>query len=436
MYDVGTVIAGWHIDEVLHQGSMATTYRVHRPGENEPHALKLLLVRDPAFQERLRRSATVLVGVEHPNLVPVTGLVEHEGQQGIISRYLPSVDLATWLDGQPADLDEAMAVFHELARGLEAAHAHGLVHRNLKPGKVLVDEDGHAHLHDFMLGKVMTVDPGAAVTQMGTTFGTPQYMPPEQFRGAALVDERADLFALGCLLFELLTGRRAFDGKGLMDIYEKVLDGERPALTELRPEAPEALDRLITDLTRPEVDDRIPSATALLERLATDPGLTPWADPRATPAPPPAPEPEPEAAPAPTPSLHDGPVLDPDMPQSGVPSIIDFNHFDDASEESDPQPVAGGGLRIDADQLEKLRPPPSAPAPAPEPAPAPPMPAPLSQQATAPAPPPRAPASPVPLPIERPPQPEQPSGLRVAALLFAVFVVAIVLGMLMAQQLL
>ena len=268
MFDRGTVIGGWTVDELLHQGSMATTFRVQREGVPSPHVLKLLFLRDPAFQERLRRAADVLITVRHPNLVSVVELVEHEGMQGIVSRFVEGTDLATWSATEQRPLTAVIKVFRQLTQGLRAAHDHGLVHRNLKPAKVLIDLTGRPHVHDFMLGKVLATSPEDAVTQLGTTFGTPQYMAPEQFRGAAGVDERADLFSLGCLLFELVAGRRAFEGQGLMEIYQNVSQGVRDDLTTVRSDVPPALERLVRDLTAPDPADRPDSARAVIDRLS------------------------------------------------------------------------------------------------------------------------------------------------------------------------
>jgi len=380
MFDKGYEVAGWTIDDLLHQGSMATTYRVHRGNEATPHVLKLLFVRDPSFQERLRRAADVLVSVRHPNLVPVVGLVEHEGMQGIVSRYIDGTDLATWASAEQRPLPEVIKVFRQLTLGLRAAHDHGLVHRNLKPGKVLIDLTGRAHLHDFMLGKVVSTDPDKAVTQLGTTFGTPQYMAPEQFRGAAGVDERADLFSLGCLLFELVAGRRAFDGQGLMEIYQQVSHGEREDLTEVRVDVPPALEQLVADLTRPDPAQRPASAQEVIARLG-QPELRALISPSHSTATPVSalttdhPSSSPESRPAaprarvsrsePSPSVpqaarailddreqqalgaprvmasapplrrEDGPVPE-DLSEASAPSIITFTQFDSA--ESSPEP--------------------------------------------------------------------------------------------------
>lgn len=268
----GERVGGWTVVRTMHDGNLAVTYEVRRAGDGSRYALKLLHLRDPTFQERLRRTADALSKVAHPNLVGIIEAVEHEGAPGVVSRYVDGLPLDAWA-ASGRSLPEVLEVMRGLADALHAVHERGLVHRNLKPQKVIVTPDGHPMVHDFLLGKLLGTNPDDRMTQMGTTFGTPQYMSPEQFQGAGKVDARADLFSLGCLSYEMLTGQRAFEGRNLMTIYEKVLMGDRGELTMLRPDVPPAVVRLIDDLLAPDRDDRPPSAQAVAVRLDTDPAL-------------------------------------------------------------------------------------------------------------------------------------------------------------------
>ena len=272
MLAYGDMVGEWRVVSALHEGNLAVTYEVSRQGDGGRYALKLLHLRDPQFQERLRRTAVALSSFSHPNLVGVVATVEHDGAPGVVSRFVEGDTLDTWA-ASGRSVAEVLRVVRGIADGLQAAHGQGLIHRNLKPQKVLIDPSGEPRVHDFLLGKVMGVEPSQAMTQMGTTFGTPQYMSPEQFRGAGAVDERADLFSLGCLAYEMLTGERAFDGSNLMAIYGKVLDGDRVDLAELRPDVPPAVVALIDELLAPERDDRPSSAAAVVSRLDGDADL-------------------------------------------------------------------------------------------------------------------------------------------------------------------
>jgi serine/threonine-protein kinase len=280
MHTIGSTIAGWHLVRELHQGSMAVTYEVRpegaevdgRPVPAGRYVLKLMFLRDPSFQERLRRVGEAQRGIQHPHLVDIIDVIDAEGSVGVVSRFVDGTDLASWA-AAGHDVPDVIQLFRKLVDGLMAAHERGLVHRNLKPQKVRITADGTPLIHDFMLGKTLTTTSAAALTQMGTTFGTPQYMSPEQFRGAGDVDARADLFSLGCLLFELLTGRRAFDGQGLMDIYKQVAEGAAPAPSSVNPAVPEAVDALVADLLAVDRDARPASARVVAERLDREPEL-------------------------------------------------------------------------------------------------------------------------------------------------------------------
>jgi serine/threonine protein kinase len=189
----------------------------------------------------------------------------------VVTPFVEGTDLERWIADGPHLPSEILALFRQMAAGVAAAHAAGLSHRNLKPGTVLIGRDAEGkpqvRIADFLLGKVRQAGPVAAVTQMGTTFGTPQYMSPEQFRGAASVDERGDLFALGCLLYEMATGTRAFQGTGLIEIYTAVAKCDYRPLEEVRPGLPSWVSEILSGLLKPDPAERIPSATALLEKL-------------------------------------------------------------------------------------------------------------------------------------------------------------------------
>jgi serine/threonine protein kinase len=360
MHDIGSTMAGWQLVRVLHQGSMAVTYEVRPDGARSDgvlvprgrYVLKLMFLRDPSFQERLRRVGEAQRGARHPHLVDIVDVIDVDGSVGVVSPYVDGVDLATWAQaGHP--VPEVVVLFRKLVDGVVAAHDRGLVHRNLKPQKVLITADGEPHLHDFMLGKTLTTDSAAALTQMGTTFGTPQYMSPEQFRGAADVDARTDLFSLGCLLFELLTGRRAFDGTGLMDIYQQVSKGSAPPPSTLNPEVPPALDALVAALLAVDRDARPASARIVADRIDHDPtlralcGLAPLDPP-----------PPPSTTTPPPPSRVESPALEP-LPE-GVEPRRAKSSGDTLLPPSDPWP----GSDDDTDILEE---PPDVPGPAADP---------------------------------------------------------------------
>lgn len=297
MLNVGQSVAGYRLEEKLGEDALAATWRVaSRSGV--PHVLRVLTVRAPAFRERFLRGASAQVGLAHPNLVRVLGVVEVGEQPGVITEYVPGTDLGHWIAKGPHDPTVVLGVFVGMLRGVGAAHAAGLVHRNLKPSKVLLQESSHgplAKINDFTLGKVTDGDGGQALTQVGITFGTPTYMPPEQFRGVGDVDPRADLFALGALLYEMLAGRRAFEGTDLMDLYKAVSGSRYRPLRDLRPDLPESLERLVDALLSPDPAGRPLTAGQALDAMRADEAMSRLLPPGAR-----------------TPSLHPGgPTLAP-----------------------------------------------------------------------------------------------------------------------------
>ncbi len=260
-------VAGWRVERLLDDGPMSATFRVVR--DSDVAALKVLHLRSPAFSERLFRAASAMLGVDHDNLVRVRGVLDVNGMPGVLSDYVEGSDLTRWLGAGRRDLRETLRLFHGIVSGLAAAHAVGLVHRNLKPSKILlstVDDRLFPRVNDFLLGKVELPD-GAGVTQMGTTFGTPQYMSPEQFRGASMVDARADLFSAGCILYEMTCGVRPFNKPDLMGAYRLASNAEYLHPTRHRPDLPDAVVTLIASLLRPDPDDRAPHGSAVLEQL-------------------------------------------------------------------------------------------------------------------------------------------------------------------------
>jgi len=273
MLKVGSTVDGWNIDAVIHQGSMAVTFAVSHNDRPTAYAMKLLFLQEPSFQERLRRAGKTLRTIRHPNLLPIVDVVEIEGKVAVVSEFVEGTNLTGWCEAADRTLTQHVQLFRKACLGLRAVHSHGLVHRNLKPAKILVSLTDHPYIHDFMLGKVLDGPAEKAVTQMGTTFGTPQYMAPEQFRGASNVDVRADVFSMGCILFEMVTGRRAFDGTGVVEIYQQVNTGDRPKVHDLRADCPPALEKLVREMLAPDPDDRVPTVRELIARLDGDADL-------------------------------------------------------------------------------------------------------------------------------------------------------------------
>jgi serine/threonine protein kinase len=233
---VDRVLSAYQVEELIGRGGMGEVYLARDPRLDRPVALKVLgadLAGDERFHERLLRESRLAAGLDHPNVVPIYEAGEAEGRLFIAMRYVDGVDLRTLLRRQGALAPErALALAGQVAGALDAAHARGLVHRDVKPSNVLVDDPGgrdHCYLADFGLTQSAS-DRGPAD---GSLMGTLDYVAPEQIRGDE-IDGRADQYALACLLFECLTGSLPFrrDSGGGDDLRPPggvASGGQRPA---------------------------------------------------------------------------------------------------------------------------------------------------------------------------------------------------------------
>jgi peroxiredoxin/predicted Ser/Thr protein kinase len=250
--------------EIIHEagaGGMGRVYAARERATDRVVALKVLAKEaDPA---RFAREIQVLSRLVHPNIV---GYVSHgvsdDGRTWLAMEWLDGESLATKLERAPLGVAEAVRVAREVARGLAAAHAAGVVHRDIKPSNVLVAKDGAVKVLDFGVARPNEnlVD---ALTRTGELVGTPAYMAPEQARTDRKIDHRTDLFALGCLMFRCIMGRRVFQGDDVMELLQNVILCEPPRLEGVPPE----LEALCAALLEKEMDARPASAGEVAARL-------------------------------------------------------------------------------------------------------------------------------------------------------------------------
>jgi hypothetical protein len=257
------------------RGGMGVVYLADDTQLQRRVAIKTLpphLALDPAVRERFLREARTAAALSHPNIVPIYSAAERAGVVYFTMGYVHGESLAERLQREgPLDAIGAVAVIRQLALALEAAHAQGVVHRDIKAENVLLDMAGRAVVTDFGIARVSEAQP---LTATGTVLGTVQYMSPELVTGEAL-DGRSDLYALGVLLFRMLTGRFPFERNSASAVLVAHVNSAPPRLHEYRPDAPDALDVLVAALLEKRPDDRVPSARALLHELdAVDGGRT------------------------------------------------------------------------------------------------------------------------------------------------------------------
>jgi DNA-binding beta-propeller fold protein YncE len=278
---VGTRLAGYRIQALLGRGGMGVVYLAEQLGPRRQVALKLLSVpvaTSEAFRERFLRESELAAAIDHPNVLPVYDAGETDGVLWIAMRYVDGTDLAALLhrDG-PLPPEEALALYGPVAGALDAAHARGLVHRDVKPANILLAMEGgavaHAYLADFGLTK--RVGGARGLTVSGQVLGTIDYVAPEQVEGGP-VDGRADQYSLGCVLFECLTGVVPFRGASELAVLWAQVHDPPPPIREHRPDLPAALDDAIGRALAKAPGDRYPSCGAMVAAAqAALTGVTP-----------------------------------------------------------------------------------------------------------------------------------------------------------------
>ena len=251
------------------RGGMGVVYLAEDTQLHRRVAIKTLpphLAADAAVRDRFLREARTAAALSHPNIVPIYSAAERNAVVYFTMGYVKGESVAERLQREgPLDVPAALAIARQLAMALDAAHAEGVVHRDIKAENVLLDGAGRALVTDFGIARLSEAQP---LTATGTVLGTVQYMSPEQVTGDAL-DGRSDLYAMGVLLFHMLSCRFPFERSTPSAVLVAHVNSAPPRLHSVRPDAPDALDALVADLLEKRPNARVPSARVLLERLAS-----------------------------------------------------------------------------------------------------------------------------------------------------------------------
>jgi serine/threonine protein kinase len=261
----GTRIGPYEVAEQIGAGGMGEVYRATDTHLARHVAIKVLPATVASDAERLarfEREARTLASLNHPNIAAVYGLEKNKGTMALVMELVEGPTLAEQIAERPLPLHEALRVAGQIAEAMDAAHETGIVHRDLKPANIKLRTDGTVKVLDFGLAKALS-QPGSggdqaelttALTREQGVLGTPSYMSPEQTRGL-VVDRRTDVWAFGCVLFEMLTGRRAFDGATTADVMAHVL-GTEPDWTVLPLATPPSVRRLVKRCLEKDVKRR------------------------------------------------------------------------------------------------------------------------------------------------------------------------------------
>jgi YVTN family beta-propeller protein len=326
----GEVFAGHRIDALGGRGGMGIVYRATHIKLERTVALKVIspeLAADEGFRQRFQREAQLAASIDNPNVIEIYDADESDGLLYITMRWVQGTDLGRMLEQQGRlNPESAVRIVSEVAYALDAAHARGLVHRDIKPANILIaDRDGHVYLTDFGLTREAG-EGGGGLTRTGMFVGTTDYAAPEQIKGDR-VDARTDVYALGCVLVQAVTGRVPYDRDSEMSKMWAHVNDAPPRMRERVPDVPETLDEVVARALAKDPEDRFPSAgdlaraagAAIQDRSVAQPERT-----VATGA----------AAPADTDAAHAGPtagetrvsvppapVAPGDTPPSGFPAV-------------------------------------------------------------------------------------------------------------------
>ena len=272
---IGTKLGPYKITETIGEGGMATVYRAYQASMDRHVAVKVIranILHDPSLRERFQREARLIARLEHPHLLPVYDFDGDHDPPFIVMRFLEGGTLKQILDREELPRTEVLYMLRQVATALDYAHRQGVVHRDLKPSNIMIDREGNAFVTDF--GIARAADGGEDLTGTGILIGTPAYMAPEQAQGKPNVDSRADLYALGAIVYEMLTGKPPFDHENNMGILMAHISQPVPSVRALDPSLPPAVDEVVAKAMAKDPADRFPTADALVEGLAAALSLT------------------------------------------------------------------------------------------------------------------------------------------------------------------
>ncbi len=262
---IGSELAGYRIEALLGRGGMGVVYRAHDLALDRPVALKILspeLAAEVRFRERFLTESRLAASIDHPNIVPVYDAGEVAGELFIAMRYVEGRDLRQFLREDPPGPERAIAICSQVADALDAAHERGLVHRDVKPSNVLLDSHEHVYLADFGLTRRLTDRDRLAAE--ARSLGTVDYVAPEQIRGEE-VDGRADIYSLGCLLYECLTGGPPFSRVSDAAVLFAHLEEEPPC--------PPGLEEVMSKALAKSPEDRYQSGRELVDAARSGLGI-------------------------------------------------------------------------------------------------------------------------------------------------------------------
>ncbi len=256
-FSPGTTVGPYQILEQLGAGGMATVYKAYHPALDRDVAIKVLhpaFKNDPQFFARFQREARIVARLEHPNIVPVYDFNEFEGEPYLVMRFVQGETLKVPMKNAPFDKMKVLRLMEPVCDALAYAHRQGILHRDIKPSNIILANNGHVFLTDFGLARM--VELGESTLSQDMLVGTPQYISPEQAQGQGTIDGRTDIYALGVVLFEMLTGRVPYSGDTPFAIIHDHIYKPLPLPSALNADIDEPLEKVILRALAKNPDDR------------------------------------------------------------------------------------------------------------------------------------------------------------------------------------
>lgn len=263
----GKQFGAYQVVTPLGEGGMAAVYKAYQPAMDRYVALKVLprhFASDPQFISRFQQEARILAKLQHPHILQVFDFGEADGYTYIVMPFIESGTLTEVMQGQPLPLAQIRRIVSQIGDALDYAHQRGLIHRDVKPSNVLMDERGNCLLTDFGLAKI--VEGSIHLTTSGMILGTPAYMSPEQGLGGAL-DSRSDIYSLGVILYQMAAGRVPYQAETPLAIVHKHIYDPLPMPHTLNTALPEAVERVILKSLGKKPEDRFGTAAEMVNAL-------------------------------------------------------------------------------------------------------------------------------------------------------------------------
>jgi tRNA A-37 threonylcarbamoyl transferase component Bud32 len=263
----GKTLGQYQITGPLGEGGMASVYKAYQLGMDRYVALKILprhFASDPQFVKRFEQEAKIIAKLQHPHILPVHDYGEEDGYTYIVMPFVETGTLADVLHGEPLPIHQISHIMTQVGDALDYAHSQGVIHRDVKPSNVLVDERGNCMLTDFGIGKILTGT--TQLTRTGDVIGTPAYMSPEQGLGKEL-DGRSDIYSLGVMLYEMVAGRQPYKAETPMAIIIKHINDPLPPPRVVNPAIPEPVERVVLKALAKDREHRYGTADEMVAAL-------------------------------------------------------------------------------------------------------------------------------------------------------------------------